>query len=100
MLLASAPLRAVEPLDPVKYSPPVTAIKLDPAACGLQLYVSTAGNDKWDGRSASHAGGGADGPFATLNRARDETRKIKRTSGALPAPCIAGVKSRQTKRPE
>ncbi len=88
-LLASVPLRAVEPLDPVKYTPPVTPIKLDPAACGLQLYVSTAGNDKWNGRSASHSGGGADGPFATLNRARDEIRKIKRASGALPAGGIA-----------
>jgi hypothetical protein len=51
-------------------------------AAGLKLYVSPQGNDAWSGKVAAAADG--DGPFATLNRARDEIRKLKK-AGGLPA---------------
>jgi len=53
------------------------------ASCadGLTLYVAVAGSDNWSGRIARPAGGG--GPFATLERARDEIRRLRK-DGALP----------------
>ena len=45
------------------------------AASDLKLYVSPTGNDAWSGRAAAKAG--AEGPFLTLERARDEIRKLK-----------------------
>ena len=51
-------------------------------AAGLTLYVAPGGNDHYSGRRAARENG--DGPFATLERARDEIRKIKKQSG-LPA---------------
>jgi hypothetical protein len=49
---------------------------------GLMLYIAANGNDSWSGRTATRHGG--DGPFATLERARDAVRDIRR-SGDLPA---------------
>ena len=40
-------------------------------------YVSTAGRDTWSGRLAEADGDGGDGPFATLERARDAVRLLK-----------------------
>ena len=54
-------------------------------AAPLKLYVAPAGDDAWNGKATAHKG--ADGPFATLARARDEIRAMKK-AGALPA---AGV---------
>lgn len=52
-------------------------------AAPLSLYVSPAGNDAWTGtRSASDAKK-TDGPFATLERARDELRSLKQQRGEL-----------------
>jgi hypothetical protein len=48
----------------------------------MALYVAPDGDDAWSGTSATTKGG-ADGPFATLERARDELRKRKQT-GTLP----------------
>ncbi len=47
----------------------------------LKLYISLEGNDAWSGRLAEPDG--KDGPFATLERARDEIRKLKPKKGAL-----------------
>ncbi|MCY2930743.1 MAG: right-handed parallel beta-helix repeat-containing protein [Planctomycetota bacterium] len=47
------------------------------------LYVSPSGNDAWSGRRAAPDAAGADGPFATLERARDELRRAKQR-GTLP----------------
>ena len=41
------------------------------------LYVSTQGDDAWSGTLADPAPDGQDGPFATLERARDELRAMK-----------------------
>jgi hypothetical protein len=48
-------------------------------AKGLTLYVALDGNDAWSGRLPRAQGG--DGPFATLERARDEIRKLKQAGG-------------------
>ncbi|HUT32857.1 MAG TPA: right-handed parallel beta-helix repeat-containing protein [Planctomycetota bacterium] len=44
---------------------------------GTVLYVATDGNDGWSGTLGTPNRAKADGPFATLERARDEIRKRK-----------------------
>ena len=51
------------------------------AAGALQLYVSPAGKDTASGKAA--VAKGHDGPFLTLERARDEIRRLKQ-AGKLP----------------
>ncbi|MHC4181388.1 MAG: right-handed parallel beta-helix repeat-containing protein, partial [Planctomycetota bacterium] len=41
------------------------------------FYVSAKGSDEWSGTLASPAAGKIDGPFATLERARDAVRDLK-----------------------
>ncbi len=48
---------------------------------GLVLYVSPVGNDVSSGRKAKANPDFNAGPFATLERARDEIRKIKKSEG-------------------
>jgi len=48
----------------------------------LTLYVSPLGNDRSNGRA--RVPGASDGPLATLERARDEIRRIKKERGGLP----------------
>ena len=50
-------------------------------ADGLVLYVSAAGNDAWTGRSPKPNEAGTDGPFATLEQARDRIRQLKNSNG-------------------
>jgi hypothetical protein len=47
----------------------------------LTLYVSVLGNDAWSGRLGTPGGERTDGPFASLERARDEIRRLKREAG-------------------
>jgi hypothetical protein len=42
------------------------------------FYVSAKGSDEWSGTLASPAAGETDGPFATLARARDAVRELKK----------------------
>lgn len=63
------------------------------------LYVAAGGRDTWSGRHSSPVAGSVDGPFATLERARDEIRALKAGPGGLPAGGVAvevaaGVHSR------
>ncbi len=51
---------------------------------GASFYVSTVGNDSWSGTLAEPDAEHTDGPFATLERARDTIRAVKQT-GQLPA---------------
>ena len=48
---------------------------------GMRLFVSTQGNDSWAGRLAEPNPAKTDGPFATLERARDEIRQLKQKTG-------------------
>jgi len=47
----------------------------------VDLYVATNGNDAWSGTPVEPNAGRTDGPFATLERARDEIRR-RRAGGA------------------
>lgn len=49
----------------------------------LTLFVANDGNDDWSGRIASPDSTRDDGPFATLERARDEIRGLKQ-AGRMP----------------
>ena len=53
-------------------------------ALGLDLFVTTNGNDTWHGTQPAPTSDGKDGPFATLERARDEIRELKKDN-KLPA---------------
>jgi hypothetical protein len=75
-----------EPFAPLTYTPPVKPIEIDPSKCGLQLYLSPTGNDSSSGRQPESSG--TEGPFATLERARDEIRKLRK-SGSLPPNGVA-----------
>jgi hypothetical protein len=46
----------------------------------LLFQVATNGNDAWSGRLAAPNATRTDGPFASLERARDEIRKLKTTN--------------------
>ncbi|MCR4439638.1 MAG: right-handed parallel beta-helix repeat-containing protein [bacterium] len=50
----------------------------------LALYISPQGNDAWSGRRPSANAAPSDGPFATLARAREEIRALRR-AGQFPA---------------
>ncbi len=51
---------------------------------GAMFYISPAGNDAWSGRISEPNSAGTDGPFATLEHARDQIRQ-SRTTGKLPS---------------
>lgn len=72
---ASAPA-ATFPGEP----PPISVFSGKPA---IELHVAANGNDGWSGRQSAKAAEGNGGPFATLERARDEIRGIKK-AGTLP----------------
>ena len=57
--------------------PHCTATAAQPEA--IVLYVAANGNDAWSGRLAAPNAGKTDGPFATITRARDAIRELKRT---------------------
>ena len=48
---------------------------------GLKFYVSADGNDAWSGKQPRPRDG--DGPFATLEGARDALRAVKKAEGLL-----------------
>jgi Right handed beta helix region len=55
-----------------------------PAAEPVTFHVATCGNDAWSGQLAKPNEGKTDGPFATLERARDAIRALKQ-GGTFPA---------------
>ena len=52
------------------------------------IYISPDGNDAWSGLQYAPNADGTDGPLATLEKARNTIRELKR-SGSLPATEIA-----------
>jgi hypothetical protein len=66
---------SAKPFAPINYSPKIDPIEIDADKCPVQIFVSPNGNDSWSGVSAEVAGN--NGPFATLDRAREEVRKLK-----------------------
>lgn len=67
----------------------LAAISMFFATCGLAdgekncFYVSAAGHDSWSGRLAAPTAQRDDGPFKSLQKARDAIRQLKR-DGRLP----------------
>lgn len=49
------------------------------SADGADFYVSPAGSDAWSGTLAAPNQAGGDGPFASLARARDAVRELKKS---------------------
>lgn len=45
----------------------------------VKFFVSTKGNDRWSGKSAERSGN--DGPFATVVRAREAVRALRKSRG-------------------
>lgn len=64
-----------------------------------EFYVSLTGRDDWSGTLAESSNDGRDGPFATLERARDAVRGIKR-SGELQGPVVVWVRGGRHVRSE
>ncbi|MBM4030454.1 MAG: hypothetical protein FJ291_01555 [Planctomycetes bacterium] len=59
----------------------------------VRFYVSPDGNDQWSGRSPGRSLlGGKGGPFATLARARDAIRELKKAEGGLKKPVVVSVR--------
>lgn len=54
-------------------------------ATATVLYVAPEGRDTWSGKQAVADAGSGNGPFASLERARDEIRAMKSRPGGLPA---------------
>ncbi len=51
-----------------------------------EFYVASDGNDAWSGTIPSPNAGGADGPFATLQRAKSAADSVERSQPARGAP--------------
>ncbi len=79
-LLALAPLAHSGAPEPAAHAAPAARSR----AFTADLYVSPQGRDTWSGKLAAPNRAGNDGPFASLERARDEIRKW-RAAGTLPA---------------
>ncbi len=67
----------------------IAAAQTPPAA---EWHVAANGNDQWSGRLAAPNDQKTDGPFATLERARDEIRKVKNNLGRLPASITVWIR--------
>ena len=63
-----------------------------PLLRAADLYVSPEGNDAWSGRGPAANAARTDGPFATLERARDELRR-RREAGAANEPFTVHVRA-------
>jgi parallel beta-helix repeat protein len=54
----------------------------------VTFFVAPNGRDNWSGRLAEPEATGADGPFATLRRARDAVRKLKGQGSGQPGMAV------------
>ena len=57
-----------------------------------EFFVATDGSDAWSGKLAAPNAGKTDGPFATLQRARDAVRELKAAQEGLTEPVIVMVR--------
>ncbi len=64
-----------------------------PAVPPADFYVAANGNDAWSGKLPAPTPDGADGPFATLERARDAVRTIGRGPGNAGGPIRVVVRN-------
>ncbi len=77
------------------------ALALALVACGpkADVYVSPAGNDAWSGRLPSPNAAKTDGPVASLARARDVARELKK-AGPVPRPITVDIRGGTYSLPE
>lgn len=61
--------------------PGVNPLKVRSQPAPVIFYVALSGNDTWSGKLAEANAARTDGPFATLQRARDAIRQLKREQG-------------------
>ncbi|MBI5095570.1 MAG: right-handed parallel beta-helix repeat-containing protein [Candidatus Hydrogenedentes bacterium] len=59
----------------------IVVVSWTQAATAKEFFVSPQGNDAWSGALADPNPGKTDGPFATLEKARDTIRADKKTGG-------------------
>ncbi|MDD4870444.1 MAG: right-handed parallel beta-helix repeat-containing protein [Kiritimatiellae bacterium] len=57
----------------------------------MEFYVAPQGNDNWSGKYVKPTGDGKDGPFATLERARNEIRSLK-SRGVIKGPVTVFIR--------
>ena len=68
--------------DTSEQSPPMAQTTAQiPDSSAEVFYVAPNGNDNWSGALETVNSSGTDGPFATLQRARDAIRSLKRLQG-------------------
>jgi len=60
----------------------------------VTFYVAPGGNDAWSGRAAEPNAAEKDGPFATIGRAQESLRALRR-DGALPGPVTIRIRGTQ-----
>jgi hypothetical protein len=51
-------------------------------AANADFYIATNGDDRWSGKLAAPNAQNTDGPFATIDRARDAVRSLKQSNGS------------------
>lgn len=59
---------------------------------GIALYVATNGNDAWSGTQPNSNADSSDGPFATLQRARDAVRELRKSETGVDKPVTVTVR--------
>ena len=62
------------------------------SSSAVDIYVSLQGNDTWTGKLPAPNPAKTDGPFATLERARNEIRQIKTSTTGLTEPVTVWVR--------
>ncbi|MCK4999258.1 MAG: right-handed parallel beta-helix repeat-containing protein [Anaerohalosphaera sp.] len=58
----------------------------------VEFFISPDGNDKWSGTLKKPNAPKNDGPFATLQRARDAVRKVRKQSASLDADITVSLR--------
>ncbi len=94
LIIANLFVIQAQPFSPINYTPNFKQIEIDADKCTIQLYVSPSGNDSWTGKNLSKMGN--DGPFLTLERAKDEVRKLKHKhlpKGGIAINLLGGIYS-------
>ncbi|MFP5039838.1 right-handed parallel beta-helix repeat-containing protein [Parasediminibacterium sp. JCM 36343] len=78
--------------SPITYTPAIKEIDINADKCPTQLFISPTGNDGWSGMKVTASGN--DGPFATLERAKEEVKKQKHKNlpkGGIAINLLGGV---------
>jgi parallel beta-helix repeat protein len=72
-------------------------MSMNPAVSGhhdpVVLYVAPDGDDAWSGARPDPNAEHTDGPFATIARARDAIRELKRAQGGLKRPVRVSIRA-------